>query len=330
MVSPLLPLHLLDPVPLVKAVGVGLTDAGEIFVYCCTYAVFYFSLFALPIALPVTDAALKKHAKVLRDQKIARRILRKGTGDWPDGHEGSGWTKVTDKKGNSFAEFCDKCNQEMEDTKSLLISDTSFEWKSRVVAWVNSVLVCWIYCDYTLRDQDWEFRNCEATPNPYNVWIHKLILGYFLFDWVSYSVYELSYKGAVSIDNQIHHIVSVATYINNLMVPVAINIVCGATLISEITNPLLHGTFNLGEQGFTQDTHSWVFGMRLVWAIMFTIMRFVFGTYQTYMTVFGCGIPYTHLAVPCSVGLLLISAFWEYKIIQGVKKAFGPKKEKPT
>lgn len=198
--EPLLPIHLFDPVPFVRGgLGDNLSDLGEILIYVATYAAFYFSLYALPIPLPITETALRKHAKNLRDQKIARQILRKGTGDWT----GEGHVEMAPEqpdpelkgKGKLDQTYLKKCEMERQKCKAFLISEASFEWKACAVAWVNSVVVCWIYYDYVLRESDYtvfSFANagnlCPAEPSAHVMWLHKVIMGYFLYDWMAYSI----------------------------------------------------------------------------------------------------------------------------------------------
>ncbi|KAF5455865.1 hypothetical protein F2P56_025399 [Juglans regia] len=120
-------------------------------------------------------------------------------------------------------------------------------------------------------------------------------------------------KQRVSLDNSIHHLVSIVGIGAGLAYEKCGSELVAALWVTEVSSPFLHLRELLKELGF-RDTDLNL-AVDILFAVIFTLGRMVCGPYITYVTVSASN-PFVIKAM--ALGLQLVSAFWFYKIVRMV------------
>ncbi|KAG5250411.1 transmembrane protein [Salix suchowensis] len=129
---------------------------------------------------------------------------------------------------------------------------------------------------------------------------------------LSYLIYDLiccQFDKRVSIDNTIHHLVSIAGMAAGLVYRKSGSELIAALCVTEISSPFLHLRELLKELGY-RDTDLNL-AADISFAAIFSFARMVFGPYITWVTVTADN-PLIIKAM--ALGLQLVSAYWFYKI----------------
>uniref|UniRef100_A0A6N2KXP4 TLC domain-containing protein n=1 Tax=Salix viminalis TaxID=40686 RepID=A0A6N2KXP4_SALVM len=129
---------------------------------------------------------------------------------------------------------------------------------------------------------------------------------------LSYLIYDLiccQFDKRVSIDNTIHHLVSIVGMAAGLVYRKCGSELIAALCVTEISSPFLHLRELLKELGY-RDTDLNL-AADISFAAIFSFARMVFGPYITWVTVTADN-PLIIKAM--ALGLQLVSAYWFYKI----------------
>ncbi|XP_057722640.1 uncharacterized protein LOC130936565 isoform X2 [Arachis stenosperma] len=141
---------------------------------------------------------------------------------------------------------------------------------------------------------------------------------------VSYLIYDLVcclFGERVSMDNTIHHLVSILGLGAGLCYQKCGSEMVACVWITEMSSPFLHLRELLKELGYRDTPLN--LAADLLFAAIFTFARMVAGPYLTYVTL-SANNPF--LIKATALGLQLVSAFWFFKILRMVKYKLTKKK----
>ncbi|XP_022144271.1 transmembrane protein 136-like isoform X2 [Momordica charantia] len=151
-----------------------------------------------------------------------------------------------------------------------------------------------------------------SLPNPHH-FSQMQILGVSC----SYLIYDMvccHFDKRVSVDNTIHHLISIVGIAAGLAYQKCGSEMVAALLITEISSPFLHLREILKEIGYRNTELN--FAADIAFAVIFSFARMVGGPYLTYLTL-SSNVPLLIKAM--ALGLQLVSAYWFYKIVRMVR-----------
>ncbi|XP_050267544.1 uncharacterized protein LOC126712304 [Quercus robur] len=184
-----------------------------------------------------------------------------------------------------------------------VFSKLSFEFSNRVVSTIHATLAVILA---SLSVQDWRCPVCPlaSKSSPKQMQTLAVTLSYMIYDLVC-SLFNKKFK----LDNSIHHLVSIVGMGAGLAYNKSGSELVAALWVSEISSPFLHLRELLKELGYKDTDLNLV--ADILFAAIFTFARMGCGSYITYLTV-AANNPFVIKAMALS--LLLVSAFWFYKI----------------
>lgn len=189
-----------------------------------------------------------------------------------------------------------------------IFSKRSFEFSNRIVSTIHAIVAVSLAA---LTVEDWSCPVCplasKSSPK------QRQVLGIT----VSYLIYDLLccfFDTKVSLDNAVHHLVSIVGLGAGLYYQQCGSEQVGAVFITEISSPFLHLRELLKEIGY-KDTDLNL-AADVAFAVIFSVARMVGGPYLAYVTLTAEN-PFLIKAM--GLGLQLVSTFWFYKIARMVK-----------
>ncbi|KAK1555673.1 hypothetical protein Q3G72_029782 [Acer saccharum] len=189
-----------------------------------------------------------------------------------------------------------------------VFSKRSFEFCNRIVSTIHAILAVTLAA---LSVQDWTCPVCPlaSKSSPAQMKTLAVSLAYLIYDLVC-----CLFGDQISIDNTIHHLVSIVGVVAGLSYQKCGSEMAATAIITEISSPFLHLRELLKELGY-RDT-----GLSLIaditFAVIFSIARMIGGPYLCYVTL-SANNPLLIKAM--ALGLQLVSAFWFYKIARMVR-----------
>ncbi|KAF5455864.1 hypothetical protein F2P56_025398 [Juglans regia] len=183
----------------------------------------------------------------------------------------------------------------------------SFDFCNRAVSTIHATLAVILTF---LSVQDWGCPVCPlaAKSSPKQMQALAVSLSYMIYDLIC-----CLFEKRVSLDNSIHHLVSIVGIGAGLAYEKCGSELVAALWVTEVSSPFLHLRELLKELGF-RDTDLNL-AVDILFAVIFTLGRMVCGPYITYVTVSASN-PFVIKAM--ALGLQLVSAFWFYKIVRMV------------
>ncbi|KAJ0527445.1 putative TLC domain-containing protein [Helianthus annuus] len=185
----------------------------------------------------------------------------------------------------------------------------SFDLCKRMVSTIHAVFAV-ILCSISV--QDWRCPVCPLASNssPLQMRILELSLAYFIYDLVCCWL-----DNNIGIDNLAHHLVSIVGIGAGLAYEMCGSEIVATLLITEISSPFLHLRELIKELGYKSTLLNLAADV-ISFAVIFTLARMCVGPYLCYVTMSAKN-PILIKAV--GMGLVLVSAFWFYKIAKVVK-----------
>lgn len=189
----------------------------------------------------------------------------------------------------------------------IIFRNRSFDFCNRLVSTIHATLAVTLA---SLSVQDWSCPVCPLASicSSNQMQTLAVTVAYFIYDLVC-SLFDKNVK----LDNAIHHVVSIAGMGAGLFYQTSCSELVAALWITEMSSPFLHLRELLKELGY-KDT-AFNLAVDIVFAIVFTSARMIFGPYLTYVTL-SANNPFLIKAM--ALGLQLVSAFWFYKIVRMV------------
>ncbi|XP_030459041.1 uncharacterized protein LOC115679567 [Syzygium oleosum] len=184
----------------------------------------------------------------------------------------------------------------------------SFEFCNRTVSTLHATLAVILA---SLSVQDWmsPISPLASKPSPLQARALAATLSYLIYDLLC-----CLFDKRVSVDNVIHHLVSITGISAGLVYQKCGSELVAALWITELSSPFLHMRELLKELGY-RDTDLNL-AADIAFAIIFSIARMVGGPYLTFKTL-SADNPFVIKVM--AVALQLVSAFWFYKIARMVK-----------
>ncbi|KAL9395005.1 hypothetical protein Peur_014290 [Populus x canadensis] len=179
----------------------------------------------------------------------------------------------------------------------------SFEFCNRLVSTVHATLA---FTLASLSVEDWTCPVCPlaSIPSPSQMQALAVSLSYLIYDLIC-----CQFDKRVTIDNTIHHLVSIVGIGVGLAYGKCGSELIAALCITEISSPFLHLRELLKELGY-RDTDLNL-AADILFAVVFSFARMVFGPYLAWVTLTADN-PLVIKAM--AVGLQLVSAYWFFKI----------------
>ncbi|WRX31081.1 TRAM/LAG1/CLN8 homology domain - like 7 [Theobroma cacao] len=212
------------------------------------------------------------------------------------------------------------------------LSKRSFDFCNRIVSTIHATLAV-ILASRSV--EDWSCPVCPLASKS------SLKQRQTLAVTVAYLIYDLIcglFEERVSLDNTVHHLVSIVGIGAGLAYQKCGSEQVAALFITEISSPFLHARELLKELGY-RDTDlnlaadravslkfSWRVGFeQITFAVIFSLARMVGGPYLTFVTL-SANNPILIKAM--GLGLQLVSTFWFYKIVKMVIYKLTKKQKK--
>ncbi|KAK2452354.1 TRAM, LAG1 and CLN8 (TLC) lipid-sensing domain containing protein [Trifolium repens] len=170
----------------------------------------------------------------------------------------------------------------------------------------------------TLSVQDWKCPICPVASKSSDQQMEVLAVS------LSYLIYDLVcclFDERINLDNTIHHLVSIVGLMATLSYQKSGSELVGALWVSELSSPFLHLRELLKELGYKDTPLNLT--ADILFASIFTFARMMIGPYITYVTLTSNN-PF--LIKTMALGLLLVSAFWFFKIVRMMKYKLTKKK----
>ncbi|KAJ6681125.1 hypothetical protein OIU74_019577 [Salix koriyanagi] len=179
----------------------------------------------------------------------------------------------------------------------------SFEFCNRLVSTVHATLAVTLA---SLSVEDWTCPVCPpaSKPSPSQMQTLAVSLSYLIYDLIC-----CQFDKRVTIDNTIHHLVSIVGIGAGLAYGKCGSELIAALCITELSSPFLHLRELLKELGHGGTDLSLV--ADILFAAVFSFARMGFGPCLTWVTLTANN-PLVIKAM--AVGLQLVSAYWFYKI----------------
>ncbi|KAL1351656.1 hypothetical protein HN51_015549 [Arachis hypogaea] len=196
-----------------------------------------------------------------------------------------------------------------------ILQKRSFDFSNRVISTIHAILAVTLA---SISVQDWKCPICPVASNSSLTQMQVLAVS------VSYLIYDLVcclFGERVSMDNTIHHLVSILGLGAGLCYQKCGSEMVACVWITEMSSPFLHLRELLKELGYRDTPLN--LAADLLFAAIFTFARMVAGPYLTYVTL-SANNPF--LIKATAFGLQLVSAFWFYKILRMVKYKLTKKK----
>lgn len=189
-----------------------------------------------------------------------------------------------------------------------ILRKRSLEFCNRVVSSIHATLAVTLS---TLSVQDWRCPVCPlaSKSSPKQMQTLTVSLSYMIYDLVC-----CFFEKRISLDNSIHHLVSIVGIGAGLAYEKCGSEMVAALWITELSSPFLHLRELLKELGY-KDTDLNL-AADILFAVIFTFGRMVCGPYLCFVTLSASN-PFVIKAM--ALGLQLVSAFWFYKIVRMVK-----------
>ncbi|PON90962.1 TRAM/LAG1/CLN8 domain containing protein [Trema orientale] len=184
----------------------------------------------------------------------------------------------------------------------------SFEFCNRVVSTIHATVAVTLA---SLSVEDWKCPVCPLASKSSTQQMKTLAVS------LSYLIYDLIFclfDKKFSIDNSVHHLVSIVGIGAGLAHGKCGSEMVAALWITEISSPFLHLREFLKELGY-RDTDLNL-AADISFALTFTVARMVGGPYLTYVTLTSEN---PLIIQVMAVGLQLVSAFWFYKLARMIK-----------
>ncbi|XP_058088436.1 uncharacterized protein LOC131235312 isoform X1 [Magnolia sinica] len=200
-----------------------------------------------------------------------------------------------------------------------ILPKRSFDFCNRIVSTIHASLAVYLA---SLSVEDWKCPVCPlgSKSSPRQMETLAVTVAYLIYDLIC-----CFFDNHVSLDNSIHHLVSIVGIGAGLAYEMCGSEMVAALWITEISSPFLHMRELLKELGY-RDTDLNL-AADIAFAVIFTLARMVGGPYLTYVTLTADN---PLLIKAMALGLLLVSAFWFYKIARMVRyklvKRRAPKK----
>ncbi|KAL1312070.1 hypothetical protein HN51_038704 [Arachis hypogaea] len=196
-----------------------------------------------------------------------------------------------------------------------ILQKRSFDFSNRVISTIHAILAVTLA---SISVQDWKCPICPVASNSSLTQMQVLAVS------VSYLIYDLVcclFGERVSMDNTIHHLVSILGLGAGLCYQKCGSEMVACVWITEMSSPFLHLRELLKELGYRDTPLN--LAADLLFAAIFTFARMVAGPYLTYVTL-SANNPF--LIKATALGLQLVSAFWFFKILRMVKYKLTKKK----
>ncbi|XP_022772707.1 transmembrane protein 136-like isoform X2 [Durio zibethinus] len=189
-----------------------------------------------------------------------------------------------------------------------IFSKRSFEFCNRIVSTIHAILAV-ILASLTV--EDWSCPVCPSASNspPKQRQTLAVTIAYLIYDLICCLFGE-----RVSLDNTVHHLVSIVGLGAGLVYQKCGSEQVAALFITEISSPFLHARELLKELGY-RDTDLNL-AADITFAVIFSTARMVGGPYLTFVTLTANN---PILIKAMALGLQFVSAFWFYKIVKMVK-----------
>ncbi|KAI0522393.1 hypothetical protein KFK09_004772 [Dendrobium nobile] len=197
----------------------------------------------------------------------------------------------------------------------------SFNFCNRIVSTIHASLAVSLSI---LSVQDWSCPVCPLASKSSHLQMKTLAitLSYMIYDFIC-----CQFDKQMSIDNSVHHVVSIVGIGSGLVYEQCGSEMVAALWITEISSPFLHMREILKELGYKDTDLNLLFD--ILFAVIFSLARMVAGPYLTYLTLMAEN---PILVKMMAMGLQLVSAFWFYKIGRMVRYKLTRKfaSEKPA
>ncbi|KAL3640912.1 hypothetical protein CASFOL_015880 [Castilleja foliolosa] len=188
-----------------------------------------------------------------------------------------------------------------------VFSNRSFDFCNRIVSTAHAFSAVILA---SLSVQDWSCPVCPlaSQSSPKQMQTLAVSVAYLLYDLVC-----CLFDKQVKLDNTIHHLVSIVGLVAGLAYQRCGSEMVAALWITEMSSPLLHLRELLKELGYRDTDLNLAADM--AFAIIFTFARMIGGPYLCYVTLSAHN---PLLIKAMALGLMLVSAFWFYKIARMV------------
>ncbi|KAJ8630199.1 hypothetical protein MRB53_023522 [Persea americana] len=160
--------------------------------------------------------------------------------------------------------------------------------------------------------EDWRCPVCPlgSKSSPWQMQTLAMTLSYLIYDFLC-----CLFDNHISLDNSVHHIVSIVGIGAGLVYEMCGSEMVVALWLTEISSPFLHIRELLKELGYKDTDLNLI--ADITFAVVFSVARMVVGPYLMYVTVMSDNNPL--LVKAMAVGLQAVSAFWFYKIVRMVR-----------
>ncbi|XWS25820.1 hypothetical protein CRYUN_Cryun27aG0099900 [Craigia yunnanensis] len=193
----------------------------------------------------------------------------------------------------------------------------SFDFCNRIVSTIHAILAVILV---SLTVEDWSCPICPLASNSSPKQRQTLAVT------VAYLIYDLIcglFDERVSLDNTVHHLVSIVGIGAGLVYQKCVSEQVAALFITEISSPFLHAREMLKELGY-RDTDLNL-AADITFAAIFSIARMVGGPYLTFVTLTANN---PMIIKAMALGLQFVSAFWFYKIVKMMKYKLTKRRKK--
>ncbi|CAK9312683.1 unnamed protein product [Citrullus colocynthis] len=189
-----------------------------------------------------------------------------------------------------------------------LLPNRSFEFCNRIVSTLHACLAVTLA---SISVQNWRCPICPlaSKSSPFQMQTLAVSCSYLIYDLVC-----CHFDNKVSLDNTIHHLVSIVGIAAGFAYQKCGSEMVAALWITEISSPFLHLREILKETGYKGTDLN--LAADIGFAVIFSFARIVGGPYLTYMTL-SSAVPFLIKAM--ALGLQLVSAYWFYKIVRMVR-----------
>ncbi|XP_022769061.1 transmembrane protein 136-like isoform X1 [Durio zibethinus] len=211
-----------------------------------------------------------------------------------------------------------------------IFSKRSFKFCNRIVSTIHAVMAVILA---SLSVEDWSCPICPlaSDSSPKQVCTSRFLISSYkmmelvlsfeqrqtLAVTVAYLIYDLIcclFDERFSLDNTIHHLVSIVGLGAGLAYQKCVSEQVAAVFLTEISSPFLHARELLKEVGY-KDTDLNM-AADITFGVIFSVARMVGGPYLTFVTLTADN---PILIKAMALGMQLVSAFWFYKIVKMVK-----------
>ncbi|XP_038886579.1 TLC domain-containing protein 5-like [Benincasa hispida] len=189
-----------------------------------------------------------------------------------------------------------------------LLPNRSFEFCNRLISTIHACLAVTLA---SISVRNWRCPICPlaSQSSPFQMQTLAVSCSYLIYDMVC-----CHFDKKVSLDNTIHHLVSIVGIAAGFAYQKCGSEMVAALWITEISSPFLHLREILKEIGYKGTDLN--LAADIGFAVIFSSARMVGGPYLTYMTLTAT-VPFLIKAM--ALGLQLVSAYWFYKIVRMVR-----------